>query len=547
MRRLLTGTCVFISLLSAGSARAGDYVDTRLNFTLTDENLLVKPGTTTPSVPGVRIGQPTSLGLMFFDNYDTRYTGYENLTHLVIYKSLGDKEGARGRFSGEAAFVLRLLQFTDVNLSSIDDGSYIKVTYWFDKLRDKKTNLSLTAFPLNADRMRLGYSYRISWGGSPIFFKFNPDLPIGSSAFVTNTNPAPGAKLQLSDERYYAYVGFKTSLLLNKNPEVNDQVAVYGVLLGAGVDVVQNRREPGHRRPGLRIEANGGYFDRGTNPLFYGTTVGPQGMHFTDYPVASFGGTLQISIFDGITPTQSVDFQLYRNDPMLSASRYFARPMYLPGFNWLISMEATALGTTLQDVDSQNSTKIQPAYAGDINLRAQVGHLRFKSDFEIRSLSFMLINQPSLVPYQDFPNGSDYEPEIFGSIGADYLFNRIGLTTGLTAGIERPATFTPPPGQVIMAPLTGNTGGTIATASTIVVRNEGDLSILPTGKREVPIAAFKAEVREDFMEWFAMILQVYYQYDANQTHLVKNFDGTEIRTFNQANQLGFNLTLQARY
>jgi hypothetical protein len=98
-----------------------------------------------------------------------------------------------------------------------------------------------------------------------------------------------------------------------------------------------------------------------------------------------------------------------------------------------------------------------------------------------------------------------------------------------------------------MGPLSGNTGGTIATQSTIVVRNEGDFSILPTGKREFPIAAFKAEVREDFMEWFAAILQVYYQYDANQTHLVKNFDGTSIRTFNQANQLGFNLTLQARY
>jgi hypothetical protein len=104
--------------------------------------------------------------------------------------------------------------------------------------------------------MRLGYSYRISWGGSPIFFKFNPDLPIGSSAFITNTNPAPGAKLQLSDERWYAYVGFKTSMLLNRNPQVNEQVAVYGALAGAGVDII-----PEH----LRLEANGGYFDRGKN------------------------------------------------------------------------------------------------------------------------------------------------------------------------------------------------------------------------------------------------------------------------------------------
>ncbi|MDB4964481.1 MAG: hypothetical protein JWN44_170, partial [Myxococcales bacterium] len=53
--------------------------------------------------------------------------------------------------------------------------------------------------------------------------------------------------------------------------------------------------------------------------------------------------------------------------------------------------------------------------------------------------------------------------------------------------------------------------------------------------------------REDFLEWFACILQVYYQNDGNQTHLVKAPDGTSLRQFNHPNQLGFNLTLQARY
>src|SRR5438067_2241958 len=140
MRRILSLTCMFASLFVAQAARAGDFVDTRLNFTITDENLLVKPGETNPSVPGVRIGQPSSLGILFFDNYDTRYTGYENLTHLVIYKAFG-----HARVTAEAAYVLRLLQFTDVNLSSIDDGSYIKLTFWFDREHEQeghsKTNL----------------------------------------------------------------------------------------------------------------------------------------------------------------------------------------------------------------------------------------------------------------------------------------------------------------------------------------------------------------------------------------------------------------------
>jgi hypothetical protein len=392
--------------------------------------------------------------------------------------------------------------------------------------------------------MRLGYSYRISWGGSPIFFKFNPDLPIGSSAFVTNTNPAPGAKLQLSGERYNAYLGFKTSMLLDRNPNVNEQVAVYGLLGGFGVDLIAEH---------LRLEGNAGYFDRGTNPLFFGAAQGPMGQTFTSYPVASYGGSLQLSAFSGLSPTQSIDFSLYRNDPLVSAVRYFQRPVYRPGISWMASSEFTVAGTTLQDVDKPGTTKPQLAYAGDVNLRFQKGHLRVKGDFETRSLSYILINQPSLVPFQDFPKGSDVKPELFGSLGCDYNLERIGLTIGTTVGIERPATFTPPRGQGLASPLLGNTGGSLDSAASVVVRNEGDFSILPgfdsKGRsiQEVPLVALKLEAREDFLEWFAAIVQVYYQHDGNQTHLIKAADGSELRAFNQPNQLGFNITLQARY
>src|SRR5262245_4436440 len=45
-------------------------MDTRVAFTITNENVLVKPGETIPSVPGWRFGVPNSLGVLFFDNYD---------------------------------------------------------------------------------------------------------------------------------------------------------------------------------------------------------------------------------------------------------------------------------------------------------------------------------------------------------------------------------------------------------------------------------------------------------------------------------------------
>ena len=236
---------MFASLFAAQSARAGDFVDTRLNFTLTDENMLVKPGETNPSVPGVRIGQPNSLGILFFDNYDTRYTGYENLTHLVIYKKIGD--GARHRRG--ARYVLRLLQFTDVNLSSIDDGSYIQLTYWFDRNHAAgggKTNIALTAFPLNADRMRLGYSYRISWGGSPIFFKFNPDLPAGAAAVRHQHQPGAGRQAAALRRALLRLRRLQDLAAAQPQPAASTSRSRSTALLaGVGVDVIQE--PPAHR------------------------------------------------------------------------------------------------------------------------------------------------------------------------------------------------------------------------------------------------------------------------------------------------------------
>ncbi len=540
MRRILA--CALAVCLPA-AARANDFVDTRLNFTLTDENLLVSPGETNPSVPGIHIGQPSSLGLLFFDNYDTRYTGYENLTHLVLYKRITGQ-----RFEAEGALVMRFLEFSDVNLSNIDDGSYIKLTVYKDPSRQDKSNLSFVAFPMSADRMRLGYSYRLSWGGSPIFFKFNPDLPTSAQVPV-NSAPAPGARLQWSTDRYNIWVGGKTSLLLNRNPNVNEQEAVYGILAGGSVDLVPNH---------VRFDVNGGYFYRGTNQNLY-TTQQPVNGVYTDYPVSTVGASFQISAFDGLSPSGSLDYALYRNDPT-TAVRYFSRPEYKPGFNWLAQSEFTVIYTSLQDGDKTASTTWQQALAGDINLRAQYGHLRMKLDAMFRSLEFVLLNQPSLVPYQAFPVAAQAVGDKFISLGVDYNFARIGLTLGPTVGIDFPANYSPPSGASLPSQLCGNVQGTLCDSTTIVVRGEGDYSLLPQGQTPQPIFAAKLVAREDFLDYFALILDVYYSHDSNQTILTKNpnGDGTLVRQFGHCpngpnsgvaclDQLGFNFTLQARF
>jgi len=516
-----------VSLLGASPVWAGDYVDTRINFTVTDENLLVKPGETNPSVPGIRIRMPNRLGILFFDNYDTRYSGYENLSSLVVYA-----HKAWQHTEAEGAFVLRVMELSDLTNQIIDNGSYIKVTRNITPLRDKPTYLSLTLFPMSGDRMRLGYSYRISWGGSPVFFKPNPDNPSGSTG--SNSNPVPAAKLQIGSDRYYAYLGVKTSVFLN--PKTNEQEAHAGGLFGVGFDAVKR----------LRLEMNGGYFDRGGNPK----------EEVLGEPVRLFGASARLTYHVGMPVGVSADYLLYKNDPS-TVGFWFSKEQYPKGVSYLVSASFTMLAQSLQDPDNAASTKYQLAYAGDLLGRVKINFTKLHATVMLRTLSYILHNVPSFVPFQDFPKGATVKPEIFAAVGATHYLQRIGLTLGGTTGIQLPATFTAPE----MPPeIAGNNPVSLGQNTTMVVRQEGDISLLPPGEKELPIAAVKLLLRKDFLDIFAAILDLYYTYDPNQAKLCRSFDGktcapqdatsreTEfIRVFTKPHALGFNLTLQARF
>ncbi len=64
----------------------------------------------------------------------------------------------------------------------------------------------------------------------------------------------PGAKLQVTRDRWYAFVGMKTALLLNDL--ILEKERMYGFMAGAGVDLLET----------LRLEADGGYFQKGIVP-----------------------------------------------------------------------------------------------------------------------------------------------------------------------------------------------------------------------------------------------------------------------------------------
>jgi hypothetical protein len=505
--------------LHAPLAHAGDFLDFRLSFNLVDENVFSKPGDVVPSIPGLRFGAPLQRwGVFFYDQWDTRLTGFENLTNMVVYKDLNF-----GQEEFEGAFVLRFNSYSD-NLSAIyDGGSYIKWTHWFDPTREGKTNVSLTAFPFSSDLFRLGYSYKVSWGGSQLMFKPNPDNPLGLQSTL-NTNAVPGLRLQFAGESAYAFVGAKTSVMLNVAD--NQQEPIYGVLAGAGYDVSSM----------IRVEANGGYFYRGTNP----------NQSVLGAPVVTYGLSAQVVLHQGTPVGRSGDFPLYRNDPS-GAFRYLPIEEYPGGLSWLVSAEATVTQTTLEDLDRTASTTRQTGFAADLNARIKWNHWRIRGDFLYQNLAQLLVNVPSFVPFQALsPTSATVTPQIFVAAGADYFFESLRFTLGGSFGIQLPATYQ---GKLPDSLVNGLPADAQPVSATAIIRSDNGLfDLLPPGYNAVPVYAARLNGTLAF-SYFNVLGDLLLAYDNNLTHLQRiNNDPQQIptRVFINPWQLGFNIALQFR-
>jgi hypothetical protein len=483
---------------------ASGFMDTRLAFTITNENILVKPGETIPSAPGWRFGTPNSLGVLFFDNYDTRYSGFETLSHATMYR-----EYSSGHLQAEGAFVVRINELSETNISLSDDGTYLTLSDWKDPTHKDPTRISLTAFPVSSDRFRLGYSYRLSWGGNP--------------EYKRATSSIPGLKLQLDLPNAYAFVGAKSALVVD--PKDGEQKASLAALAGFGVDPT----------PMLRFELNGGYFDRGYNEL----------QDVQREKVRLFGGSAQASLHQGIPLRSSVDYRLYKFNGE-QVSDLFVPERYPGGLAWLAQSEFTVIGQTLKDPGATGATTIQYGMAGDLNVRVKWERYRLRLDLSYRDLGFILHAQPSLPPYEQFPAAYTTSPDYFGAIGADRNWGD-WLTLGLIAGLEKPATLTSPQG--IPGAQTDATG-----TSTAVIRNNNIdtlITILPAGETAVPQFAIKGTAKLDFARVFTALVELFYSYDGNQTRYQRACDDPQTcpfqYVFGQFNQLGLNATLQARF
>jgi hypothetical protein len=283
----------------------------------------------------------------------------------------------------------------------------------------------------------------------------------------------------------------------------------------------------------VRLEVNGGYFNKGPNEL----------QDVQDQDVQLFGASAQIAIHQGMPVTSSLDYKLYKNDPE-RIGRVFQPVVYKPGLSWLVMSEATILGQTLKDPEKTGSTKIQYGKAGDINVRVMKDRWRFRFDLSYRDLAFVMHSVPSIPSYSDFPMQYQIKPDFFGAVGLDHNWAD-RLTLGVVFGVEKPASFTSPSG--VPGDLVTNPSG----SSTVVVRNNGGstlFSILPPGKDPVEQVAVKGTARIDFGAVYAALINVYYSYDGNMTIGTRSGPENDYNfVFSQFNQLGGDITLQAKF
>jgi len=504
---LVSAALVVFALVPA--AQASDAVDTRITFSIADDDIQRGPQQSATGSPSLPNSIPTAeANVQPAQMHEKRDAGFENLTHFVLYMH---KPGFFENVDTEAALVARYEWLQNRGVVLTEDGSYLKLTRAIDDAK-----LRIVAFPLNSDRFRLGYSYNITWGGGRMFTS------------TTDRSATPALKVEFERPGMYAFLGLKTALRqMDQDDGTKELDTVYGVLGGAGVDVADE----------LRLEGGAGFFNRGTIDKLELRTV-ENGVYNTA-PWQGFGASAQITYHVGIPIGQPVDFKLYRNDPM-QPDNFFKQEKYDDQLSFLVQSEISAVGQTLQDAVKANSTTIQWGVAGDLTGRVKFDKWRLNALLVYRDLAFILYNVPSNPNFMTFPEGVTVQPDVYGAVGADYYLEDLHLTPGVLMGIERPA-------NTVATNTVADNATSQNSQQTLVFHSESSVDILNPGDKVGSVFWIKGTAKMDFSEGMSAVGELSYASDPNRRRLDQGVDGVPVRVPQGKNIVGFNLLLQARF
>jgi hypothetical protein len=336
-------------------------------------------------------------------------------------------------------------------------------------------------------------------------------------------------KVQFDAQDFYGFLGFKTASIVQPeqilNPGGTTQVEVtnvaetnYGILGGLGVDPLKN----------LRFDLGAGYFQQGRQNID----------DVRGDPVYTYGVSGRVVLHQDMPVPQSVDFLLYKNDPNSPMIMFKPQKYRADEVAWSISAEVDALGQHLKNFDVSGQMTDQGAYAAALQAVARIGYWRLSATGIARDLNYVVRNVPGFIPFNSMPKDAQTDPEIFGALSADYYFPSLHLTPGLGGGLQLPSDFR-----------SEFTDGGVPASRTVVVRSQGNESILPYDAKRTPIAQMRLSVRWDISPMLAAVGWIQYVRDNNGTLVVEDpTEGTaSLRVFQSPDQLGAAISLQARY
>ncbi|MBK8939141.1 MAG: hypothetical protein IPM79_16310 [Polyangiaceae bacterium] len=520
------GEKVVVAVSEEAPTRIGDFMDTRLTWVFGDDDVLKQTGQAFPLSPLPSVGDRRQYR-MFFDNLNSRFAGRENLTHLALYKKM---PGFIKDLDTEASMLLRIdlaslaSNSGNVNQAFYDAGSYIRAFYHTARYDDPKKveGLGFTLWPIDTDRFRLGYLYDLSWGGTA--------AGINQSIFPRIVGSAPGAKFSYEHPLFSAYIGFKTAQIVQVEETLTpgtsevEQIRIgqtnYGLLAGVSAQPQKN----------FHFDIGGGFFTQGKFDL----------PDVEGRAVWTGGAAARVVVHhEDAAVGQSIDFALYRNDPNKPQIIFRPEKYYPDKVLWQVSLEGDALFQRLKDFDVTGELTVQPAIAAALQGQLKIGFFRASLTGIFRDLPYVLRNQPSFIPFQSIPSEAETAPEFFAALAADYYIEAARLTPGVGAGLQLPSTFTSTSTDLSSAPI----------SRTVVVRDQGNIAILPVNTGVTPIIQARASLKWDLSPIMSTIFWVQYVRDNNATFVERDpNEGTvALRTFVAPDFFGLGLAAQARF
>ena len=510
---------------SAATAQAGEYLDAKISFPFADDNVLRDAGEDRQSSPDIYIGGSPSPAVdrLLPDRYDS-------FMHIALYKALDLTEA----FLPEAAVNVKL----DLAKGVIkDDASYLRLNFLWNRTKQTASapgaadsgqspqrgigdSVFLELFPIDADRLRLGFHYELSWGGTDVFPR------------NFRTTSAPAARVGVDIGGFYAFAGLKTALIKSAieaklaNSEGNETLFVertfYGGLFGAGVELGVD---------GLWLELNGGLFEKGTNNK----------AEVLGKPILAGGASAMLSFSRGTPVGRRLDLNLFRADPV--RFDLTETEPYDGEISYRLAAEFGFQSQTLADFDFTGSTKNELSMAAFGSIGIKFAETRVHLDGGFRDMTWITANVPGFFPYSALPETADVTPEFSGTISVDHLFKDVGLTPYVSFGVQMPATYrgTLPAGQ--------NNSTVSQGVQKVVVRGvePGDWDILPEGEDALPVLSTVGGLRWTYEKTFAALVQLDYSYDPDRAQIRKDENGIGTRVFVEPNRLGVSLLASVRF